>query len=141
MYRFQTSIHARHPQATEGLTVEVRGLALTTLQLPRDGSLTPLAVSFEEVAALLAPLPRMFIEPDGSFVWTSGGRDPAWQLDGVLYDAAGRLMYVELKGSCPVGQFDQLLAALKRPTGELMFQLIAEGVYLGEAEFRSYARR
>src|SRR4051812_40193066 len=42
----------------------------------------PLAVTFEQVAAALEVLPRMFFEPDGSFVWVSPDGEPHWQLDG-----------------------------------------------------------
>ena len=71
----------------------------------------PLPVSFEDAQARLTALERMFFEPDGSFVWV-GGRPVAWQVDGMLYDAAGQLQYVDLRGCCPYPQWRQLLAAL-----------------------------
>jgi hypothetical protein len=94
--------------------------------------------TFEEVSVALAALPRMFVEPDGSFVWVASG-EPAWQLDGVLYDGAGRLWYVELKGRCPQEAFDRLLSALGWPATPVVFQLVREAISLDEGEFRGYA--
>jgi hypothetical protein len=93
------------------------------------------ARSFEEVAAALAALPRMFIEPDGAFVWVASG-EPTWQLDGVLYDGAAGLWYVELKGRCPQAQFDELLRSLGWPEAPVRFQLVREAATLDEDAFR-----
>ena len=57
----------------------------------------------------------MFCEPDGSFVWVSSQGEPAWQLDGNLYDRNSRLLFVDLKGTCPRGAFDQLMTASDGP--------------------------
>lgn len=94
--------------------------------------------TFEQVADALSLLPRMFVEPDGSFVWVSAG-GPAWQLDGMLYDGAGRLWYVELKGRFPEAEFDRLLAALGWPQTSICFQLVREAVWLDEQAFRRHA--
>ncbi len=96
------------------------------------------ARTFEEVSARLAALPRMFIEPDGAFVWVAAD-GPPWQLDGVLYDGAGRLWYVELKGRCPQKEFDQILLALGWPQSPVVFQLVREASLLDEPDFRHYA--
>ena len=100
----------------------------------------PLPVTFEQALAALEQLDRLFIEPDGSFVWrgsVSGGG--AWQVDGNLIDRGDCLAYVELKGCCLAEQFDMLLAAFGWPTAKLMFQLPQRGVFLEEAEFRRLA--
>jgi hypothetical protein len=94
--------------------------------------------SFEEVCRALAGLPRMFIEPDGSFVWVASA-EPRWQIDGVLYDGAGGLWYVELKGCCPQAPFDELLSTLGWPQTRVRFQLVQQAVMLGEDEFRLHA--
>jgi hypothetical protein len=94
--------------------------------------------TFEEATEALGRLPRMFAEPDGSFVWVAS-HEPAWQIDGVLYDGAGRLWYVELKGCCPQDAFDQLLLTLGWPQTPVAFQLVQEAVSLDEAGFRQYA--
>jgi hypothetical protein len=109
--------------------------------LPRAGpgqSPSLFARTFEEVSDSLAALPRMFVEPDGSFVWVASS-GPAWQLDGVLYDGAGRLWYVELKGRCPQEEFDRLLSALGWPQTAVVFQLVREAVELDEPAFRRHA--
>lgn len=91
--------------------------------------------SFEEVADGLAGLPRMFVEPDGAFLWVAS-EEPGWQIDGVLYDGVGGLWYVELKGHCPQPRFDELLSALGWPQTSVRFHLVREAVTLSEHEFR-----
>lgn len=138
-YRFFISLHARPeglpvpPPADEGAN-ESQSLPLSPTQLTR-----PLGVSFEEACEALSRLPRMFCEPDGSFVWRSA-EGPPWQVDGVLYDAGPQLMYVELKGSCPAGEFDRLLSAFGHQRVPLVFQMLREGIVLGETAFRDRAR-
>ena len=95
--------------------------------------------TFEIACERLAALERMFCEPDGSFVWTSAQGEPAWQVDGNLYDHQGLLQFVDLSGTCPAEHFDRLLAALGWPETPLVFQLTREGVLLDEAEFRRQA--
>ena len=83
--------------------------------------------------------PRLFIEPDGSFVWTGEEAGQSWQVDGNLIDRGDFLAYVELKGRCPEEQFDELLTASGWPQSPLEFQLPRRGVTLNEAEFRALA--
>jgi hypothetical protein len=88
----------------------------------------------------------MFVEPDGSFVWVSSGASgdqsvPEWQLDGNLFDRNGRLLIVDLKGTCDEASFDRLLSVFGWPTTPIMFQLSREAVFLDERTFRTYARR
>ena len=116
MLKFQISVHASDPNAAG------------------------LSVTFEEALAALARLDRLFIEPDGSFVWTGATVEgEAWQVDGNLIDRGECLAYVELKGICPEVQFDSLLSALGWPEIGLAFQLQKRGVFLQEAEFRRLA--
>jgi hypothetical protein len=97
-------------------------------------------VSFEHASALLGKLPRLFIEPDGSFVWRGTSDDgQEWQLDGNLIDRGDVLDYVELKGTCPAERLDEVLAALGWPEQPLAFQLPRLGILLNEAEFRRQA--
>jgi hypothetical protein len=99
-----------------------------------------LGVPFEVVLANLELLPRMFIEPDGSFVWrgtTNSGQ--TWQLDGNLIDRGDVLDYVELAGTCPPERLDDVLAALGWPEEPLAFVLPRVGVTLTEEEFRRQA--
>ncbi len=96
--------------------------------------------SFEEVSAALAALERLYIEPDGSFVWVSSRQEAPWQVDGMLYDHQNRVRLVDLKGTCPADQFDRLLTTLGWPATPLMFQLTRQAIWLGEAEFRRFAQ-
>jgi hypothetical protein len=100
---------------------------------------SPLAVAFDAAAAAMTGLPRLYFEPDGSFVWTGQHGSEPWQVDGNLIDRGDVLAYVELKGHCPEEQFNELLQALGWPQSPLAFQLPRRGVTLGEAEFRKLA--
>jgi hypothetical protein len=105
-----------------------------------DAAAAPLAVTYDVAAAELGKLPRLFIEPDGSFVLTGATQDgQPWQVDGNLIDRGDVLAYVELKGSCPSEQFDVLLRALGWPETPLTFQLLQRGVLLDESAFRQLA--
>jgi hypothetical protein len=139
MYRFQAVIHAR-PKATASDPPEpVDGHVCQPLRVHPEMLQVPLPVSFEQAAIELAALPRMFVEPDGSLVWVGADGDETWQVDGVLYDRNGRLLYVELKGSCPRNEFDRLLRTFGWPKTPLMFQLVDKAVYLIESDFRRWA--
>src|SRR5438067_10402443 len=100
----------------------------------------PLPVTFDQATAALEELERLFIEPDGSFVWTGLTADgESWQVDGNLIDRGDALAYVELKGRCPEEQFDRLLAAFGWPQATLAFHLPQRAVMLDEASFRQLA--
>ena len=109
------------------------------------------AVTWEDAAAMLERLPRMIFEPDGSFV-VSGERagpsqragpssapvdnDARWQVDGHLFDFAGRLHRVELHGQCPPATFDEILTCVGWPQQRLLLELVRTGITVSEAEFR-----
>ena len=104
------------------------------------GKPAALAVSFEQAVAALEKLPRMYIEPDGSFVWAQKAADGAeWQVDGNLLDAGASLSHVEISGRCPSESLDELLAALGWPDSALLFQLPRRGDFFDEAAFRALA--
>ncbi|MCE9604880.1 MAG: hypothetical protein K8U03_08260 [Planctomycetia bacterium] len=137
-YEFAVTIHARPVVALAGDSFSLRGLELPTLQLaPAD--FAGFARTFEEVAAALERLERMFFEPDGSFVWVSSDPQDAWQLDGVLYDRDGRMLHVDLKGTCPPTALDRLLQTFGAPPTQVVFQLTREALFLDEDPFRRYA--
>ncbi|HEX5103479.1 MAG TPA: hypothetical protein VFV87_06690 [Pirellulaceae bacterium] len=110
-----------------------------SLRQPPVG-LAALSVSFEAAYSHLAQLPRLFIEPDGSFVWrgSDSNGDP-WQVDGNLIDRGDALAFAEIKGCCPSERLDELLTALGWPEQRLVFQLPQRGVVLDEADFRRQA--
>ena len=141
MYRFHVVIHTQPDTASTGAPEPIDGQIYQPLRVTADMLQVSFPVSFERASADLAALPRMFIELDGSLVWVAGDGERDWQVDGVLYDRNGRLLYVELKGQCPKDEFERLLRALGWPGTSLMFQLVHEAVYLTEAEFRLWADR
>src|SRR5262245_14961734 len=87
------------------------------------GLKSPPSPAFDDVYAKLQALSRMFIEPDGSFVWRGVSNGGQWQVDGNLIDRGPTLDYVELKGYCPQEPFDELLRAVGWPEVALSFQL------------------
>lgn len=141
LYTFHVTVHARPAGVAAGNMVDLDGRQVSTLKVQGAAVGAPFDISFEAAAEALAQLPRMFIEPDGSFVWVSAAQDAPWQVDGVLYDRNERLLFAELKGSCPPGAFDDLLRALGWPATAVMFQLTREALYLDEATFRQWAAR
>ena len=136
---FEVTLHPRPPQAASGgQFADDRG-SWPVLAVPRESLGRPLAAGFDEALARLAALPRLYAEPDGSFVWMSPAADRPWQVDGNLFERDGRVLLVDLKGSCPAEEFDRLLAAFGWPTEPVMFELVRAGVFLDEQTFRLHA--
>ena len=138
-YRFYATVHCRPANAKPADPHLLRGTTLPTLTFPSAELGLGFDRTFEETAELLGRLERMFIEPDGSFVWVSATDELRWQIDGVLFDRDGCVLYVDLKGSCPSVRLDQLLTVLDWPQSAVMFQLVHEAVFLDEPTFRRYA--
>ena len=148
MLPFHISLHARSPLVAPGPSRDLRQGAFRTLAVPHEALATPFGVSFEQAASALEQIERLFFEPDGSFVWTSaqiqnGTIAPSleagtWQLEGNLFDRAGRLLFVDLKGACPNSEFDRLLSAFGWPDTPIMVQLACDALFLDEQEFRRY---
>lgn len=137
--RFHTIIHARPADAQCAAGPTLNGTSLRRLDVRGDQLGPGFPRSFEEAGDALMRLERLFFEPDGSFVWVGSGDAGPWQLDGQLTDRAGRLLYVELKGTCPEAELDRILATFGMPEHGLMFQLVREAVFLDDAEFRKFA--
>jgi hypothetical protein len=68
--------------------------------------------SFENFAELLSNLPGMYFEMDGSFVWVEQRGSQTYQMDGMVYDRANRIEYVEIKGACSSQQWQTVCQAL-----------------------------
>jgi hypothetical protein len=140
MYRFQTSVHALPTLCGPGPTIERAGRQIATLAVAgADLSGASFDCSFEEAVARLGELERLFVEPDGSFVWVSDRKDRPWQVDGMVYDRNERVQFVELKGGCPADAFDRLLAAFGWPRQAVIFHVAPAAVLMGEEEFRRCA--
>jgi hypothetical protein len=73
--------------------------------------------SFESFVDAIATWPGMFVEPDGSFVWAIDSGIARYQLDGMVYDRAGAIEYVELKGTCDARDWQRLCEALLPNSG------------------------
>ena len=101
----------------------ISGSALTTINCA-DVSHTRLPTSFEQAVERLEKFDRLFIELDGSFVWTGTDRNGNWQLDGMLYDYAGRLQRVELKGTCPLPEWHTILHSLATTNESVVVHLL-----------------
>ena len=107
---FHVHLYAAHPQ-------ESGESAATT-----DGRADSVGfdVSFEAAADALQELPKLYFEPDGSFVWAG----PSHQIFGMLYDAADRLQYVELRGSCSLGHWRSVVRTLLNPDSGSGFVMV-----------------
>ncbi len=137
---FEVTLHAA-PAASlpAGPPLTDRWGEWATLAL-RPGELTePLTAGFDEAIERLGQLPRCYAEPDGSFVWTSPRDGLRWQVDGNLFERNGGLLLVDLKGSCPLAELDQLLACFGPPGTTFVFQLVRSAVFVNEAVFRQHA--
>ncbi|TWT38481.1 hypothetical protein [Blastopirellula retiformator] len=90
-------------------------------------------VSFEQVEAIWSDWPRMFFEPDGSFVWVA--EDQSWQLDGVVYDRDDRVLRVDLTGDYRAAPLEQLVRTLGWPDAQLRVEQVQAGKFVELADF------
>ncbi len=141
MYAFECSLHAPPdsdaPASGEPLT-DSCGL-WPTLLIAQDQLSTPLSIGFDDVLNQLGNLPRLYAEPDGSFVWTSPQENTRWQVNGNLYERNDRVLFVEIKGSCPASEFDQLLACFLSDEKACVVQLTRPAVFVTVEVFRAHA--
>jgi hypothetical protein len=138
LLRFHVRIYARPAVTSQASARQAGSARVTPLVAEQSDLLSSWPITFDLAAAAVGRLPRMFCEPDGSFVWVAPC-EPAWQVDGVLYDRGPNLAYVELRGSCEAAALEQLLKALGWPETALVFELVAVGWLLSEADFRRMA--
>ena len=139
MYRLHVSVHRRPESVRMTRHLAHRERVIAVLDVDPEISRDPLPVSFEDAAATLELLPNLYFEPDGSFVYAN--RDALYpeQLEGQLFDRDGLILYLELKGVCSADMFDAILQSIGWPAATLMFQLLREGFFLDEDQFRSWA--
>lgn len=69
----------------------------------------PIIADFDRIAQELQNVDRLYFEMDGSFIWTGEAAESRWQLDGMIYDAAGAIQYIDIKGWCPLPEWLDLL--------------------------------
>ncbi len=142
LYAFDITLHGRGSGAADlppsASHADAWG-TWPTLAVPHDLLTVPMAIGFDEAFERLARLERMYVEPDGSFVWTSPREGLWWQVDGNALEKDGRVLLADLKGSCPAADFDRLLATFGWPQQATMMQLVRSAVFLGEQTFRRHA--
>lgn len=91
---------------------------------------------YETLASKLAEIPRLYIEPDGSFVWVSS-EDESRRISGQITDDGSRVCYLELRGLCLWSDLTTvLLSSLGWPATTLAFQLMPESLLVTEDQFR-----
>lgn len=139
IYAFDVSVHALVVETGPGGSHRDAWGEWKMLDVPREALARPLAIGFDVALERLAALERMYVEPDGSFVWTSRREGLSWQVDGNATERDGKVLLVDLRGSCPPPEFDRLLGALGWPAQAVMFQLVRPAVFLDEATFRRHA--
>ncbi len=142
LYAFEIALHgmpvAPSPAAGDMSFSDAHG-TWSSLAVPRDAVAEPMAIGFDDALARLDALPRMFVEPDGAFVWTSPRESDRWQVDGNAFERSGRVLLVDLKGSCPAAAFDALMGSFGWPDQQLAVQLVRAGVFLDLDTFRRHA--
>jgi len=140
---FDITLHGRGSGMAEPPSVDTYQDAWgswPTLVVPNELLAVPMQIGFDESFELLNGLERMYAEPDGSFVWASSRDGRWWQVDGNAFEKEGRVLLVNLKGSCPASQFDRLLAAFGWPQQAVIMQLVRAAMFLDEPTFRRHAR-
>lgn len=142
LYAFEITLHGMpgdpSPAAAQASFDDAHG-TWAALAVDRGAVAEPMAIGFDDALGRLDRLPRMFVEPDGAFVWTSPREGVRWQVDGNAFERSGRLHLVDLKGSCPAASFDDLLACFGWPEQPLAVQLVRAGVFLDLDTFRRHA--
>jgi hypothetical protein len=142
LYAFDITLHRLDPERVGPHAGSVHADAWGSwpaLDVPHDALAVPLGIGFDEAFDRLGRLERMYAEPDGSFVWTSPREGVSWQVDGNAFERNGRVLLVDLKGSCPPREFDRLLEAFGWPAEWMLVQLSRPAVFLDEATFRRHA--
>ena len=142
MLRLHANLYALPGGAVSGPTLALRGVEVATLVGDEGGPprfLATLPVTFEQTQEGLKRLPRCDFEPDGFFLLTGHEDGVFWRLNGHLNEYEERLHRVELNGACPPAALDAVLRVFGWPGASLAFELVREGVALGEADFRRYA--
>jgi len=94
----------------------------------------PAGATFDQLAERLSAWPRLYFEPDGSFVWADDVDGHAFQLDGQVHDGRTDIDSVELKGHAPATAFRALLAALGWTDAEFSVLLLPAGELVTRSE-------
>ncbi len=136
--QFECAIHALPVAPVEFRTANLAGEEVRVLDIDATASGEPFGISFEQVQAALEEQPGMFFEPDGSFFWGGDKGDWRWQLNGELYDRAGHLQYVDLRGCCSSEALETMFECLGGNKQKRMYQLRQHALFLGEDDFKAW---
>ena len=144
MLSFHINVFAKPREVSAGSNLTLRGVPVSTLNGGESGGpplfSDPLSVTFEDAQARLLKIPRMDVEPDGYFLVAGGEAEGnRWQIDGHLHELGATLHRAEMHGSCPTTVLDALLGCFGWPDRPLAFELVLEGVTVGEVDFRAWA--
>ncbi len=115
--------------------IDIRGAEVLTYRLDSDSGAAGFSVSYEELSQKLSQIERLFIEPDGSFVWVSPDNTEQ-KLNGQITDDGKHVMFLELRGNCPFHSMEPVLAGLGWPTCRLLFQQLPEANLFDEEGIR-----
>jgi hypothetical protein len=136
--QFECAVHAFPVAPVSFRMATLGGEEVRVLGVDASVANEPFGISFEQVQAGLEELPGMFFEPDGSFFWGVGVGEQRWQLNGELYDRAGCLQYVDLRGCCTLAALEQIFACLGGAGQKRMYQLRQHALFLAEDDFREW---
>lgn len=131
------SLHARPADRLPIREIDVYGFHRRVCDVSANQLRHPLSVTFEELTDRFMAQPRLFCEPDGSFVWVGQDQDDEhrWQIDGQLNDSAEGLMSIEVKFAGRITNLSTLWQLCGAPEQRLLVQLVQFGVYLETDEF------
>jgi hypothetical protein len=138
-YRFEVRVHHKPTGLAAGTDWDEDGQAWPTLRVPSSLQAEPMAISFDEALARMEQIHGCAMEPDGALLWAGEGDGRRWQIDGNLYDLGGRVVFLQLTGTCPSVAFDALLECLGWPNEPVMMELVRASVFLDEGVFRRHA--
>ena len=94
------------------------------------------AFDYDTLQSKLSEVARLYIEPDGSFVWVSS-EDASRRISGQITDDGERVLYLELRGKCRWNDLSTVvLKKLDWPETSLAFQLLPESLLVEEQQFR-----
>ena len=138
MQPFHIIIRPRGPLARPAGTAVWAERQIAALRSPPEANACSFAVSYEEVAEPLTAIPRLYLEPDGSFCWVSPD-DVTQRLDGQITDDGRRVMCVQVQGRCTWSGFEPILRVLGWPGQAVMYQLLPSATLVDDASFRQAA--
>ncbi len=118
----------------------VGGLTLRTIQ-PSNDPCPEFPIAFETLLERWSALPRMFAEPDGSFLWVGRIREEAWQLDGQIHDGRQAVAALEMRGAVPRQSLNTLIHSVGGRAEQLWWQLVPEGIIVDAQQFHRFLKR